>query len=98
MNRDTGTVDEKLEVFTPAGKWQVNNVTETVLYRDKGENKLAVNDWESTLYKRGFDQIIDEFLFCLGEGTSLSCQTPDPLTTHRLCEEIVARLLVGEGK
>jgi virulence factor len=49
MNRDTGTVDEKLEVFTPEGKWQVNNVTETILYRDKSENKLAVDGWESTL-------------------------------------------------
>jgi virulence factor len=98
MNRDTGTVEEKIEVFTPDGKWQVNNVTDTVLYRDRSEIKLGVNEWDSTLYRRGFDQIIDEFLFCLGEGINMPCQIPDPFVTHRICEEIVQRLLVKEAQ
>jgi virulence factor len=96
MNRDSGTVEEKLEVFTPAGRWEVNNLTETILYRDKGEMKQAGNDWESTLYKRGFEQIVEEFLFCIEARKSVPCQIPDPLITHQLCEEIVARLL-AEG-
>lgn len=93
MNRDSGTVEERIEVFTPDGKWQVNNVTDTVLYRDKSEKKMGANDWESTLYKRGFDQIVDEFLSCLkDDGLPLQHQIPDPLITHKVCEEIVERL------
>jgi virulence factor len=93
MNRDSGTVEEQLEVFTPDGKWQVNNVTDTVLYRDKNETRMGSNDWESTLYKRGFDQIVDEFLSCLeDDGITLQHQMPDPLATHKVCEEIVERL------
>lgn len=93
MNRDTGTVEEKLEVFTPEGKWQVNNVTDTVLYRDKNETRMGINDWESTLYRRGFDQIVDEFLSSLEDDhLPLQHQIPDPLITHKVCEEIVDRL------
>jgi virulence factor len=93
MNRDSGTVEEKLEVFTPDGKWQVNNVTDTVLCRDKDETKMGSNDWESTLYKRGFDQIVDKFLTSLEDDSlPLQHQIPDPLLTHKVCEEIVERL------
>jgi virulence factor len=93
MNRDSGTVEEELEVFTPDGKWQVNNVTDTFLYRDKNETKMGFSDWESTLYKRGFDQIVDEFLSYLeDDGIPLQHQIPDPLVTHKVCEEIVERL------
>jgi virulence factor len=91
MNRDSGTVEEKVEVFTPMDKWVVNNVTETIICRDKNEMKPGGNDWESTLYKRGFDNIIDEFLAGLQEG--VSPQHPDPLITHRICEEIVNQLM-----
>jgi virulence factor len=93
MNRDSGTVEEKLEVFTPDGKWQVSNVTDTVLYQDKNETRMGNNDWESTLYKRGFEQIVDEFLSCMeDDGIPFQYQIPDPLATHKVCEEIVERL------
>lgn len=92
MNRDSGTVEEKLEVFTSKGKWVVDNVTDTTLYQDKNEVRLATNDWESTLNKRGFEAIVDEFLFRLKDRASSRHQVPDPLATHRMCEEIVARL------
>jgi virulence factor len=89
MNRDSGTVEERLEVYTPDGKWQVNDVTDTVIYRDKNETKVGNNDWENTLFKRGFHQIVDEFLSGLKGNSVLPNQFPDPLVTHRICEEIV---------
>jgi virulence factor len=96
MNRDSGTVEEKLEVFTSIDKWVVNNVTDTIIHRDKNEMKLGSNDWESTLFKRGFEQIIDEFLSAIRSG-SIRNQDPDPLITHRICEEIVAQLRNDES-
>ena len=89
MNRDSGTVEEKLEVFTPGCKCHVNNVTDTVIFQDKNELKIGNNDWESTLFRRGFNQIVDEFLAGLEGDVSLPFQLPDPLVTHRVCEEIV---------
>lgn len=92
MNRDSGTIEERLEVFTPDGKWQVDNVTDTVVFRDKNEMKIGNNDWESTLFKRGFDRIVDEFLDGLQEIASFPVQIPDPLATHKICEDIVEQL------
>jgi virulence factor len=95
MNRDSGTVEERVEVFTSVDKWVVTNVTETVICRDKNEMKLGSDDWESTLYKRGFEQIIDEFLTMVN-GSSQR-QDPDPLITHSICEEIVTTLVSAFG-
>lgn len=92
MNRDSGTVEEKLEVFTPSEKRVVYNVTDTFVHQNKNETKLAASDWESTLHKRGFEQIIEEFLDTLRSGASFRQSVPDVLLTHQLCERVVAEL------
>jgi virulence factor len=98
MNRDSGTVEEKLEVFTPIDKWVVNNVSETIVCRDKNQMVLATNDWDRTLYKRGFEQIIDEFLSIVQASSAGLSQEPDPLMTHNICEEIVQRLANDQNR
>ena len=92
MNRDSGTVEEKLEVFTSSEKRVVYNVTDTYVHQDKNETNLGVSDWESTLHKRGFEQIIDEFLDALRSGASFRQSIPDILLTHQLCEKVVTEL------
>lgn len=91
MNRDSGVVEEQLEIFTPDEKWVVTNVAETVVYRNRDEVKIGADDWERTLYKRGFEKVVDEFVASLRDGTR-NHQIPDPLETHRICEEIVVGL------
>ena len=61
MNRDSGTNEEKVAVFTPEEKRIVYNVTDTFILKDKNEMKIGVSDWESTLNKRGFEGMVDEF-------------------------------------
>lgn len=90
MNRDSGTVEEKVEVFTAEEKRIVYNVTDAVILKDKSEVKVGVSDWESTLKKRGFEGMVDEFLRVVGSGETI--HQPDHLLTHKVCEEIVKRL------
>jgi virulence factor len=90
MNRDSGTNEEKLEVFTPEEKRIVYNVADTFILKDKNEMKAGVNDWESTLYKRGFEGIIDEFLNVVELGGGRHHESH--LLTHQVCEEIVSKL------
>ena len=92
MNRDSGTTEEKLEVFTNEEKRIVYNVTDTIVYKDKSEIRLGVNDWESTLYKRGFEGIVDEFIKSIDVESSSQYSAKDSLLTHEICEEIVKRL------
>lgn len=92
MNRDSGTVEEKLEVFTPEEKWVVNDLTETVILRDKNAIRQGINHWESTLYKRGFDQITESFLQSVTKNASPVQLHQDLLITHQLCERVVGEL------
>lgn len=94
MNRDSGTVHEKLEVFTPAETSVVNNLSETIVYRDKNETRLGTDDWESTLHKRGFEQIVDHFLQAV-ESNMPTDDDKRTLHTHQLCEQIVQKLASG---
>ena len=92
MNRDSGTVEEKLEVFTSGEKRVVYNVTDTIVYQDKNEMKTGISDWESALHKRGFEQIIEAFLQALKNGSSRFQHQQDLLLTHNICEQVVAEL------
>jgi len=92
MNRDSGTVEERLEVFSAEEKRAVVNLTEVSAHHGGRETHLAQNDWESTLHKRGFDQIVDHFLETVRSGRADSSAAPDFLMTHRICERIVEEL------
>src|SRR5258706_15773133 len=52
MNRDSGTVEERLEVFTSGEKRVVYNFSDVVVYQDKNETRLGSNNWETTLHRR----------------------------------------------
>lgn len=92
MNRDAGAVEEILEVFSPNEKYQVTNLTETVVKRVAYTTTDHVSDWDTTLRKRGFEDIISDFLQCVEYGKSPVITADDALVTHFLCEEIVQKL------
>jgi virulence factor len=90
MNRDSGTAEEKLEVFTSGEKRVVYNVSDTVIHQDKNETKLGIGDWDPTLHKRGFEQIVEHFLLSVESGNAP--QTSLTLLSHRMAEEVVQQL------
>lgn len=90
MNRDSGTNEEKVELFTSEEKRIVYNVTDTFTLKDKNEIKTGASDWDSTLKKRGFEGMVDEFLRIVGSRERISRESH--LLTHKVCEEIVNRL------
>jgi len=92
MNRDSGTVEERLEVFSPASKNVVYNMSEFVVLQDKSETKFGSDDWAPTLYKRGFEQIVDEFLRNVEAGVPTKSIYEQNLLTHKICEDVVTKL------
>lgn len=92
MNRDGGTTEEKIEVFSSAEKMLALNVSE--LYSQKGSDttRIGSSDWEPMLHKRGFEQMVTDFLDGL-RGISVSkISGTDALLTHEMCESIVQKL------
>ncbi|MDB5011861.1 MAG: gfo/Idh/MocA family oxidoreductase [Daejeonella sp.] len=94
MNRDSGATEEKLEIMSKNEKRVVYNVSELQIQHDKNTLKVAESDWQSNLFKRGFDQMIDDFLDAVRNKTVPAITAQDALLTHRLCETIVERLSV----
>jgi virulence factor len=89
MNRNGGVTEEIIEYHTGQHKYVVNSLVETTHYHNKEISMTKFGDWEPTLYKRGFYQLVDHFIDCV-----LHNKTPDPsiddsFTTHEICERIV---------
>ncbi|MBS0420718.1 MAG: Gfo/Idh/MocA family oxidoreductase [Proteobacteria bacterium] len=95
MNRDSGAAEEVLEVMSPSNKWMVRNMIETTHWHAGTERVTRFDDWESVLQRRGFPQIIRQFLDHVTAGYAESTLAQDALQTHALCEQIVGALQVG---
>jgi virulence factor len=94
MNRDSGTLEEKVELFSSEEKKTVVNMTKLSTMRQKTEISSGISDWESTLSKRGFENIIQDFLDVLENGTKPQFSMQDALLTHEMCENVVNQLII----
>ena len=92
MNRDAGLIEEKVEVFSSAEKRTVLNLSSLSFHINRDETNKAMGDWDSMLYKRGFEDIVAHFLDVVKSGGSPQFTVEDSLRTHQLCEEIVSEL------
>lgn len=93
MNRDSGTTEEKLEVMSTHEKRVVYDVSDLYIHQDKKETKVKSSDWEPTLHKRGFDQMVTDFIQAVKGQSKPLISIQDSLATHEMCEKIVESLL-----
>ena len=98
MNRDSGLVEERVEVFSSNEKRTVLNLSSLSVHVNRDETSKIMGDWDSMLYKRGFEQIIADFLHAVKSGGSPEFTIDDSLRTHQLCEEIVMKLSAANNK
>jgi virulence factor len=89
MIRNGGVTEEIIEYTTGQDKYVVNSLVETTHYHNKEVRISKFGDWESTLYKRGFYQIIDHFIDCVQNNRIPDPSIDDSLLTHEICERIV---------
>lgn len=89
MNRNGGVTEEIIEYTTGHHKYVVNGLVEKIHYHDKEVCISKFGDWEPTLYKRGFYQIIDHFIDCVKNKKTPNPSIEDSLITHEICERIV---------
>jgi virulence factor len=92
MNRDSGTVEERLEVMGSLEKRVVNDLDKLTIYRDQKEIAVSFNNWDTTLFKRGFEQIVKEFIHAVSTDSFPSITARDSLQTHEICERVVQQL------
>lgn len=92
MNRDSGANEEELE-YTSSGKKVIvrNLIDSKVLIKNVEENK-SFKDWDTILYRRGFENIINEFINSVKLGVQASPTIEDALKTHKICDEILKKI------
>ena len=89
MNRISGSSKESLEIFGQQQTWQIDNLSEGEHYTPENINKLTFDNWQTTLYKRGFVDMLDSFI---GQAKNKAVnieQLHDIFKTHQLCDEIL---------
>ncbi|RLQ92320.1 Gfo/Idh/MocA family protein [Falsibacillus albus] len=89
MNRNGGVTEEIIEYSTGNHKYVVDSLVETTHYHNKETSITKFGDWEPTLFKRGFYQIIDHFIACVQHNRTPDPSMEDSLITHEICERIV---------
>ncbi|QHE60614.1 Gfo/Idh/MocA family oxidoreductase [Rossellomorea vietnamensis] len=92
MNRDGGVTEEIIEYSAGHDKYVVDSLVETTHYHNKEKSVSSFGDWEPTLYKRGFYDLVDHFLDCVEKGQEPDPSIEDSLITHEICERIVGMI------
>ena len=90
MNRTAGITEENIEYMVKGNKYIVEDLVDSFeVNNKKGKIKTTYGGWENTLYKRGFEDIINHFLNSVKSGSKPNPSIEDSIITHRICEEIV---------
>ncbi|MFC3093126.1 Gfo/Idh/MocA family protein [Alteromonas sediminis] len=92
MNRLNGGNEERLEYFAENQKWQIDNLREGHVLKNNTRSPLRFGDWDSTLYKRGFVTMFEQFIASLEHGKTSTTYHDGILRVHRLCERLVNQL------
>lgn len=92
MNRESGKTEEKIEYICSGEKRMIEDLNNLTIYRDGNEIREKHGDWESVLYRRGFNQITDKFIKDVNDIGKFIEMDEDSLKTHELCEKIVTSI------
>ena len=89
MNRISGQTFERVEAFADNQHWQIDNLRQGHHCYQGVNTPLQYSDWETTLYKRGFNDLLNSWLAQIRNGQPADSYLDRLLTTHQLCEKIV---------
>ena len=92
MNRDNGTNEEIAEVLGSIEKRSVFNVSKMTVSRGMETIEVRGSDWESTLKKRGFEQMVADFVQAVTTNSGTGIPVSEALVTHEICEAILSKL------
>lgn len=92
MNRNNGVTEERVEVMGPDEKRVATDVTSVERMTKEGTLRMPLDNWEPTLQRRGFVEMLDAFIKTVQGQPSVSVTAEDSLATHELCAAVVKQL------
>ncbi|MBC3765108.1 Gfo/Idh/MocA family protein [Neptunicella marina] len=88
MNRLNGINQERLEYHSCNQHWQIDNLRQGVHYQQNQQIPLGFDDWQTTLFKRGFVTMINEWVRRIESGDSQSNDIQHLWNVHWLAEQL----------
>ncbi|MGT2753799.1 Gfo/Idh/MocA family protein [Streptococcus ovis] len=87
MNLQAGSRREIMEVQTPQATYHLKNLDELTAVVGEVETKHGFGSWDTTLYKRGFESIIQAFLEAIDTEEN-PVSSASSLLSHWICDQI----------
>ena len=89
MDRENGINEENIEYMTNNKKIVIKNLTEKTIYHNSNTAIEGFSDWDTTLYKRGFEDIVKDFLSKVKNDSLDDEGLENALNSHIICEKII---------
>jgi virulence factor len=89
MNRVSGVSEERIEYYTKGNKWLLNDLNSGIHFTEEEQTALQFDNWATTLHKRGFVNMIADWISVVRAGSFNPAALEDIWETHHLCETIV---------
>lgn len=89
MNRVAGITEENIDYMVKGKKYIVEELVDLIELTTSGKNKITFGPWDTTLDKRGFYNIMDEFIDSIKNNRTPNPSLEDSQITHQICEKIV---------
>lgn len=93
MNRVNGITEENIEYYTYGNKWSIDELNSGYHFHNGQEISFGFDNWKTTLYKRGFVNLFEDWLKTLQANKFEPSRIQDIWSTHELCETIVSQTL-----
>ncbi len=90
-NYINGCTEESIEVMNPYHKSVIKNLAELEWYENNEKHVALPNDWQPTLKKRGFEDLIDAFVKSVETGQQ-AISIDDAYRSHEICNIITLEI------
>lgn len=88
MDLMSGGKMERYQVSSPKQTMILDQLTDLTIKRGQKEEVQRFGDWTTTLEKRGFEQLVLQFIAAL-KGKDVDLRQVDVLLSHELCEQML---------
>lgn len=91
MNLYAGANTETYQLTSPDGTFVLENLTDFALQNQFGTQLKNFGDWATTLEKRGFEQMVVEFITAVQTNDGTQLKQEKIFTSHELCAQMLRK-------
>ncbi|EOH99948.1 gfo/Idh/MocA family oxidoreductase [Enterococcus haemoperoxidus ATCC BAA-382] len=91
MNLYAGANTETYQLTSPEGTLILENLTDLTIKNQLGTQQKNFGDWATTLEKRGFQQMVEEFIKAVQTNEGSRLKQEKVFTSHELCAQMIRK-------